>query len=192
MSPVLSISTSPSYNMQSEIVIEQESISPVSTRPFSPTSIGRDSWDSAEDSDAESDESTPSNLTFSFGDWHTSLDALCTVEFDDEDGAQLVLIPSSSPFFLPPQLNFDKQFASDCSLPSVCPTLSGKFDLLHSDLPFSPGAVVPSLSTGVVIFDSEPVLGDGFPSNVIHVMESVSNKTLPDFPEDAIRPTRIL
>ncbi|KAF9446136.1 hypothetical protein P691DRAFT_225234 [Macrolepiota fuliginosa MF-IS2] len=208
--PSLSISTASAIlNEQSDIVIEHESFSTSSsTRPCSPSSESSTGGLDGEldfDQDIDSDDSFSPNLKFSFEDWHTPFNTPCQVEFDEEDGAQVVLIPSSSPFFNAPtipQINqtFSASFKSqsshqslglDCSAPSVCPTLSSKFDLLHSHSPLSQSPAyglhlhAQSTAETVIVVDSESVLDDSLFPRSIHLIRSAVDKTIPDFPEDS-------
>jgi hypothetical protein len=150
-----------------------------------------------DDSDFSSDSSNSPNLTFSFEDWHAPFNhhTSCEIELDEE-GSQILFIPSSSPFYRQPAtplfkstFDHDDTPETDYSYPSVCPTLSSKFDLLHSRSPLScsafSGSVIAAPDEAVMIVDASE---DGFPiGHGIHVVREnlVDFKVIPDFPEDA-------
>lgn len=165
-----------------------------------------------DESDRSSDSSISPNLKFSFEDWHAPfmLHTPYAIEFDEE-GSQILLIPSSSPFHQPPPTpQFNASFdstTSDCSYPSVCPTLSSQFDLFHDHssisctapfnissgaMPATPGldgTTQASPVETVVIVDSSD--DDEFPnSHGIHIVrdDMVDSKIIPDFPQDARLP----
>jgi hypothetical protein len=76
---------------------------------------------------SESDtDSNASSVDF-FEERHVNSLRAVAIE-EDEGASQVLLIPHTSPFFNTPR----STSGSDYSSPSVCPTLGGKFDLVHS------------------------------------------------------------
>ncbi|KAF5355057.1 hypothetical protein D9756_005561 [Leucocoprinus leucothites] len=204
----LAISTANTSDI-SGIIIEPSS--PTSSLcPFSPMSMRHYSTEdltSEDEPDLCSDASDNSpNLKFSFEDWHApfNLHASCEIEYDEED-SQVLLIPSSSPFYQPPPTpQFNASFetqreSSDCSYPSICPTLSSKFDLLHSHSPLSSATTYNSIygisgatqvspaETVMIVDSSDDGLSNARDHIGIHVVKEnvVDFKAIPDFPEDA-------
>lgn len=77
-------------------------------------------------SDSDADSSASSLDQFEEG--HANAPFPVAIE-EDEDASQVLHIPHTSPFFNTPNTTSG---GLDYSSPSVCPTLSGKFDLVHS------------------------------------------------------------